>query len=70
MKDKYDTSEVFPDGTPKNTDTETPFLNTLNRMAGSLFKTNDALEKIREEMKVVRWGLEQLREEFTKRGEI
>ncbi len=61
MKDKYDTSESFPDGTPK-TDEEPPLLKIINRIGGSIFKLNESVEDIRKEIKDIRKLLAQLKE--------
>jgi len=61
MKDKYDTSEKFPDGTLK-TDGEPALLKILNRMAGQIFKMTETIQDLRNQNQGLRKEFEELRQ--------
>ena len=63
MKDKHDTSESYPDGTPK-TEEEPPLLKILNQIGGSIFKLNESVEGFRKEMKDIKDSFNQLKEKI------
>jgi hypothetical protein len=67
MKDKYDTSEKFPDGTLK-TDDEPPLLKTLNRMAGQIFKMTETIQDLRNQNQGLRKEFEELKRAVDLKG--
>ena len=58
-KDKYDTSTLFPDGTPK-TDKESLLMGILNQMGGAIFKIKEGLSENKKDLSILTNKLEEL----------
>jgi hypothetical protein len=59
MKDKFDTSTLFPDGTLKREE-ESPLLRILNQMGGAIFKLKENLLESKKQLTILSEKFEEL----------
>ena len=67
MKDKFDTSYLFPDGTPK-AEEETPLIKILNHISGAIFKLKEDLAEGKKQLTTLTEKFEELNRLITEKG--